>query len=116
MCIETSNDSPSQCHPCGVVIHDQKAPSYPDDEVLDQLSHDCSGFYKHLGRRLGVDNVKIEEISKDHVNFGSNPEKCFQVFQEWKQSRVSCFTYENLDKALRSLNKNALANKYCCHK
>lgn len=86
----------------------------PDDEVLDKLSHECSGFYKHLGRRLRVENAKIEDISKDHINYGSNIEKCFQVLQECKESEVYPLTYGNLEKALRSLKRNNLANKYCC--
>ena len=86
---------------------------FPDNEKLDILSSKCSGFYKHLGRRLGVANDTIEEISRDHINYKTDREKCFQVFQEWRESESSPFTYGQLEKALRSLHKNALANRYC---
>ncbi|XP_028393501.1 uncharacterized protein LOC114517867 [Dendronephthya gigantea] len=84
----------------------------PSDEMLDKLSQECSGFYKKLGRRLEVKHEKIEEISRDNVNNGSLSEKCFQVLHEWKESNSTQATSEVLECALRSLDKNALANKY----
>ena len=84
----------------------------PDDETLDRLSEKCVSFYKKLARRLGLKFEKIEEISRDNVNYGSLSEKCFQVLHEWKESNSTPFTNETLEKALRSLGKNALANEY----
>ena len=110
VCVENCNNESSKLSSGANVKEAQ--PQCPDDETLDKLSQECFGFYKKLARRLGVKHEKIEEISKDHVNYGSLPEKCFQVLHEWKECNAVEFTNQALEKALRSLDKNALANKY----
>ena len=93
-------------------VLDERQSLHPDDKFLNNLSQDCCTFYKQLGRQLGVTHEKIEEINKDHVNYSSLPDKCFQMFQAWKDSNDNEFTMEVLEKALRDLNKNRLANKH----
>ncbi|XP_046860425.1 uncharacterized protein LOC124453658 [Xenia sp. Carnegie-2017] len=83
-----------------------------DDIFLDKLSKKCQSFYKHLGRRLKVDSDEIEEISSDHVNYRTSSEKCFQIFKRWQDSESSEFNCEVLENALRSLDKNAVANMF----
>ena len=84
----------------------------PEDEMLDKLSQECCSFYKKLARQLQVKHEKIEEISRDHINYGSLAEKSYQVLHEWKESNAKPFTNQVLENALRSLGKNAIANKY----
>ena len=108
ICVENSSNDVEVSSGANV----RKEELSPSDEMLDELSQECSSFYKKLGRRLGVKHEKIEEISRDNVNYGSLSEKCYQVLHEWKESNSSEATNKNLEHALRSLDKNALANKY----
>lgn len=94
------------------ILDNQIQSQPPDNETLDKLSKHCFKFYKSLARQLGVDEDKIDEISRDHINYGSLPEKCYQVFLAWKESGAKPFTNDVLESALRSLNKNATADKY----
>ena len=114
MCVDTSNNNSED----GAELSEganslcETQLQIPDDRMLDELSQDCCGFYKTLGRRLGVNHEKIEEISEDHINYRSPPEKCYQVLHEWKESKPAECTNEALEKALRNLRKNLQANKY----
>ena len=114
MCVDTSNNNSENSAELSEGANSlcETQLQMPDDKTLDELSQDCCGFYKKLGRRLEVKHEKIEEISKDHINYRSLPEKCYQVLHEWKESNPVECTSEALEKALRSLGKNLLANKY----
>jgi hypothetical protein len=91
---------------------DETQSQSPEDEMLDKLSEECCSFYKKLGRKLQVKHEKIEEITRDHVNYDSLAEKCYQVLHEWKESNAKPCTNKVLEDALRSLGKNAIADKY----
>ena len=93
-------------------VRDETQPWYPDDKFLNDLSQDCCIFYKQLGRKLGVKYEKIEEIHQDNYNYNSLPDKCFQMFHAWRESKDSESTMGVLEKALRDLQKNGLANRY----
>ena len=114
MCVDTSNNnSETSAEPReGANMMCETQPELPDDKMLDKLSQECCGFYKKLGRHLGVKHEKIEEISKDHINYGSLSEKSYQVLHECKQSNSTEFTNQTLENVLRSMGKNALADKY----
>ena len=102
------NDQTSSDLAANVV--DKRLRQCPDDKLLDILSRNCTDVYKSLGRQLEVGHERIEEISRDNVNYSSFPEKCFQVLRACKDSKGTEFTYEVLLKALRDLGKNNLAD------
>ena len=96
-------------------IVDKRLRQCPDDKLLDKLSRKCTDVYKSLGRQLEVEHDRIEEISRDNVNYTSFAEKCFQVLRACKDSKGTEFTYEVLIKVLRNLDKNDLADKVRQH-
>jgi len=84
----------------------------PSDTELEDLAEHIIVIWKHLGRSLGISNSKIEEISRDHVNYQGIREKALQMLLFWKESNNNP-TYKCLGEALKKLGKSNLAQKYC---
>ena len=87
--------------------------STPTEEELEDLAQECIPFYKPLGRKLGIPNSKIQEISMDHLNNGTIREKAVQVLLEWVDKQSAEATHGALSKALRALGKERLAQEFC---
>jgi hypothetical protein len=76
------------------------------------LAEDTIAVWKPLGRRLRLSNTKIEEISKDNINYLGIREKAFQMLLCWKESSPNP-SYDTLGKALIEVGKHNLAQQYC---
>ncbi|KAK3753342.1 hypothetical protein QZH41_015283 [Actinostola sp. cb2023] len=86
--------------------------SSPSEDELECLAEHVIVIWKHLGRKLGLSNSKIEEISRDHINYQGIREKAFQMLLFWKESNIN-HSYLTLGKALNELGKCNLAQQYC---
>ncbi|PFX22942.1 uncharacterized protein LOC111333589 [Stylophora pistillata] len=84
----------------------------PSEEVLENLSQDIVSFWKPLGRKLKVVNVKLEEIQGDNIQYPGIKEKAYQMLLAWIDQEETA-TFHHLSGALQSLGKNRLAHKYC---
>ncbi|XP_031557039.1 uncharacterized protein LOC116293713 isoform X4 [Actinia tenebrosa] len=78
---------------------------------LEELAKEIIPIWRHLGRKLGLDNSRIEEISKDYANLGIR-EQAFQMLLSWKESSPNP-SYGVLGNALIILGKRNLAQRYC---
>lgn len=83
----------------------------PSEDELHDLAKDIIVIWKHLGRKLGVSDSKIEEISRDHINYQGICEKAYQMLLFWKESTTNA-SYCSLAEALTKLGKRNLAQKY----
>lgn len=84
----------------------------PKDEELEGLGRDISDQWLTLGRRLKVEESKLQAIDKD---FDSLQERGFQMLKHWRQKEGSGATYKALSVALKNklLQRKDLAEKYC---
>ena len=84
----------------------------PSEQDLENLSQDIVSFWKPLGRKLKVPNVKLEQIQGDNIQYPGIKEKAFQMLLAWIEQGKTA-TFGHLSVALQSLGKNRLADKYC---
>ena len=84
----------------------------PSEEALGDLAQHITPFWKPLGRKLKVPNVKLEEIQSDNVQYPSVKEKAFQMLMVWIDLEESP-TFSELSRALQALGKNRLAQEHC---
>jgi len=82
------------------------------DELLEALANDISDKWTKLGRRLYIEESKLQAISKD---FDSVHERAFQMLKHWKQKQGSGASYKSLSTALKHhlIERKDLAEKYC---
>jgi len=82
------------------------------DELLEALAKDISDKWTNLGRRLNIEESKLQAISKD---FDSVHERAFQMLKHWKQKQGSGASYKSLSTALKHhlIERKDLAEKYC---
>ena len=69
------------------------------DNLLEKISKDIVGYWKHLGRRLKLSSREIECIQRDHVNYDDIAEKAFAMLRVWKESSSNS---QNLQEILKN--------------
>jgi len=86
--------------------------SVPRDEVLEGLGQSIGDKWMNLGRRLNINESKLEGIAKD---FEPLHERGFQMLKHWKQKQGSGANYKSLSDALKHnlVERKDLAEKYC---
>ena len=67
--------------------------------------------WKTLGRRLGIEDPKVEGIEHQYDQLG---EKGYQMLRLWKQEEGSAATYQALCDALKRVGRKDLAEQFCC--
>lgn len=84
----------------------------PKDDELEGLSMDIGDKWMNLGRRLNIEEAKLQAIAKD---FDSVHERGFQMLKHWKQKQGSGANYKSLSDALKHklMERKDLAEKYC---
>ena len=84
----------------------------PKDDELEALGMDISDKWTNLGRRLNIEQAKLQAIAKD---FDSLHERGFQMLKHWKQKQGSGANYKSLSGALKHklVERKDLAEKYC---
>lgn len=84
----------------------------PKDDELEGLSMDISDKWINLGRRLNIEETKLQAITKD---VDSLNERGFQMLKHWKQKQGSGANYKSLADALKHklMERKDLAEKYC---
>ena len=83
------------------------------ENLLEKISKDIVGYWKHLGRRLKLSSREIECIQRDHVNYDDIAEKAFAMLRAWKESSPNNQNLQEiLKKALMEYGKVETAFKY----
>ena len=84
----------------------------PKDGELEGLGKDISDKWMNLGRRLNIEDAKLQAIAKD---VDSLNERGFQMLKHWKQKQGSGANYKALSDALKHnlMERKDLAEKYC---
>ena len=84
----------------------------PKDAELEGLGVSIGDKWTNLGRRLNIEEPKLQAIGKD---FDSLHERGFQMLKHWKQKKGSGANYKSLSDALRHnlVERKDLAEKYC---
>ena len=73
---------------------------------------EIGSLWKKLGRRLGCNEPKIQEIDQAHRELS---EKAYQMLLFWKRKRGSAATYQALCEALQHklVQRQDLAETFC---
>ena len=84
----------------------------PTDEEVAELCNKIAGEWMRLGRRLGINNPKLEEIQETHYQLS---ERGYQMLKHWKQEKGSAATYQALCDALKHelVQRKDLAEEFC---
>ncbi|XP_078356427.1 uncharacterized protein LOC144641270 [Oculina patagonica] len=84
----------------------------PSNDELEDLGEKIEGKWKKLGRRLLINNPKLQEIHEAHAQLS---EKGFQMLLHWKQENGSAATYQALCDALKHkrVQRQDLAELFC---
>ena len=69
----------------------------PSDDDLEKLADMLADNWTKLGRRLGFEQARITAYHKENERLS---EKAFKMLMDWKQSKGSDGTYQNLYDAL----------------
>ncbi|XP_022809286.1 uncharacterized protein LOC111346255 [Stylophora pistillata] len=87
----------------------QGTPSYDE---LEHLASKLGGVWKKLGRRLGIEEPKLDEVSKLNEELS---EKGYKMLRHWKALNGSAATYQILAQALHHelVNRRDLAEEFC---
>lgn len=87
----------------------QGTPSYDE---LEHLASKLGGVWKRLGRRLGIEEPKLDEVCKLNEELS---EKGYKMLRHWKEVNGSEATYQILAQALQHdlVNLRILAEKFC---
>lgn len=87
----------------------------PSDDELEHLASGLGSAWKKLGRRLGIKDPKLEEISQSNEALS---EKGYQMLRHWREENGSLATYHILGQALQHelVNLRELAEKFCYEK
>lgn len=89
--------------------NDSKTPS---PVQLDELSKEIVSYWKPLARKLLIPNFQIENISKDHINYGDLNEKAYAILNIWLEQSGSTASIKTLRDALFSLGKKSTGLKH----
>ena len=83
----------------------------PKDDELEALGRDISDKWTNVGRRLNIEEAKLQAITKD---FDSVHERGFQMLKHWKQKQGSGANYKSLSDALKHklVERKDLAENY----
>ncbi|KAL9973767.1 hypothetical protein ACROYT_G020265 [Oculina patagonica] len=97
------------CSSQNVGIVKQGTPAYDE---LEDLGEKIEGKWKKLGRRLHIDDAKLQEIHEAHDQLS---EKGYHMLRHWKQENGSAATYQALRNALqhRRVQRQDLAEQFC---
>ena len=84
----------------------------PKEEELEALGMSIGDKWTILGRRLNIEEAKLQAIGKD---FDSLHEKAFQMLKHWREKEGSRADYKSLSKALKHklMQRKDLAERYC---
>ena len=84
----------------------------PKDDELEALGMEIGDKWVNLGRRLNIEEPKLQAIGKD---FDSLHERGFQMLKHWKQKQGSGASYKSLADALKHklVGRKDLAEKFC---
>ncbi|XP_078356423.1 uncharacterized protein LOC144641265 [Oculina patagonica] len=87
----------------------QGTPTYDE---LEDLGEKIEGKWKKLGRRLDIDDPKLQEIHEAHDQLS---EKGYHMLRHWKQDKGSAATYQALRDALqhKRVQRQDLAEQFC---
>ena len=69
----------------------------PSDDDLEELSNMLGHNWENVGRRLGFEQARITSYHKENEKLS---EKAFKMLLDWKQSKGSDGTYQDLYDAL----------------
>lgn len=114
-CLTTINTSPTELTPSEIKAKKCLFPDIPStppsEDMLEELSKDITGYWRHLGRKLKVPNSKLESIHKDHVSYSDIAEKAFAMLMEWKESNDKN-TLKDLYNSLINYGKKDTAKRH----
>ena len=87
----------------------QGTPTYDE---LEQLGEKIAGEWKKLGRRLKIDEPRLQEIHQTHNRMS---EKGYHMLQHWRQENGSDATYQVMCNALKHklVQRRDLAEQFC---
>lgn len=75
------------------------------------LSREISNEWKDIGRELGLDDSKLDNIETDYS--GNQKEQVYQMFLMWYQESGQRATYRVLREALIAASRKDLVDKWC---
>ena len=83
------------------------------DEVLEELGNEIGKKWMKLGRRLEVEEPKLQDIDQRYRQLS---EKGYQMLLYWIQKKGSAATYQILNAALQHklVHRKDLAERICC--
>ncbi|KAL9973771.1 hypothetical protein ACROYT_G020269 [Oculina patagonica] len=84
----------------------------PTGDELEELGQKIAGDWKKLGRRLDINDAKLQEIHEAHDQLS---ERGYHMLKHWKQERGSAATYQALLGALQHklVLRQDLAEQFC---
>lgn len=84
----------------------------PTDDELEELGNEIAEKWMKLGRRLGFNEPKLQDIEQNHRQLC---EKGYHMLMDWKQENGSAATYQNLNVALQHklVQCKGLAEQIC---
>ncbi|KAK3596734.1 hypothetical protein CHS0354_036358 [Potamilus streckersoni] len=82
-----------------------------DESHLNQLCNGIGKEYVHLGVELGVPVSRIEQIRIGWPNDVSR--QCFEIMNEWKQTKAMQATFRNLELAVRHVGIDPSILRQC---
>ena len=85
----------------------------PSDDDLEKLADKLADKWQKVGRRLGIDHARITAYHKENEQLS---EKAFKMLWDWKQSKGSDGTYQDLYDALchELVKCKLIAQDVCC--
>lgn len=86
----------------------------PSDDDLEELADKLSDDWEKVGRRLGFEQARITAYHKENERLS---EKAFKMLLDWKKSKGSDATYQDLYDALchKLVKCKLIAEEVCCH-
>ena len=87
----------------------------PSDYELERLASGLGDAWKKLGRRLKIQDPKLDDLNKLNEDLS---EKGYKMLRHWKEVNGSAATYEILGHALLHglVNRRDLAEEFCYEK
>ena len=84
----------------------------PTNDELEELGEKIAEKWMKLGRRLNIDDPKLQEIHQTHDQMS---EKGYHMLKHWMQENGSDATYQALADALRHklVQRQDLAEQFC---
>ncbi|KAL9973778.1 hypothetical protein ACROYT_G020280 [Oculina patagonica] len=106
--MEEFSDVPASCKQLPASIKQ----GTPMDEELEELGQRIAGDWEKLGRRLDINDAKLQEIHEAHNQLS---EKGYQMLKHWKQRKGSAAIYQVLHDALQNnlVQRQDLAEQFC---